>query len=81
MEKIGKKIQSYIYTEKFGDFFVSTCYRRASTPEEMHFYETFAWKLEDKKRTDWVVEHAGHIKDHYEICEQLRKTGEYSDTE
>jgi len=83
-----KFLQSYIYTEKYGDFFVSTCYRQSSAmlnPDAWYF-ETFAWKLDkDKKRTEWVADNSGSsyeegaIKQHMEVCLQLHKTGEFKE--
>ena len=80
-------IQSYLFTEKFGNFFVSTAYRKSSmTDYEVWYFETFAWKLDkDKHRTDWVVEYAGFddegyaLKDHMEVIKQLNLTGKFNE--
>ena len=79
-------IQSYLYTEKFGNFFISTAYRKSSmTDYESWYYETFAWKFENKKKTDWVVEYAGvddekyALKDHMEVIKQLNLTGKFDE--
>jgi len=83
-----KFLQSYVYS-KHGEFFVSTCYRRSSS-RIMHdswFYETFAWRLEGEKRTEWVADNSGATwkegayKQHIEVCKQLEETGEYKEAE
>ena len=83
-ETSRKFLQSYLFTEKFGNFFISTCHRQSSCMECGWYYETFAWKLDkDKHRTDWVVEFAGvddgnlAITDHTDIIEQLNLKGKY----
>ena len=85
--KTSKKfLQSYLFTEKFGNFFVSTCYRQSSAMECGWYYETYAWKLDkDNHRTDWVVELGGldckdiAFQDHIEVCRQLELKGEYKE--
>jgi hypothetical protein len=80
-----KFIQSYVYS-KFGEFFVSTCYRRSSSVYGGWYYETFAWKMENKKRTDFVADNSGSrykegaYKQHIEVCRQLDKTGKFNET-
>ena len=83
-----KFLQSYLFTDKFGNFFVSTCYRMSSAYSDpaQWYYETYAWKLDkDRHRTDWVVEYAGvdskdfAFQDHIEICRQLELKGEYKE--
>lgn len=85
-EHTGKKfLQSYLYT-KFGDFFISTAYRKSSAMlnPDGWYYETFAWKLIKKKRTDWVADNSGAIsengaiKQHIEVIYQLQETGKYN---
>lgn len=84
-----KFLQTYVYTDKYGDFFVSTCYRRSSArlnPDQWYF-ETFAWRLENKKRTEWVADNSGGIyeetahKQHIEVCRQLQEKGKYKEVE
>ena len=81
-----KFIQSYLYTKKYGNFFISTCYRKSSAflDPAPWYYETFAWRLDkNNHRTSWVVEFAGNndkewaLQKHIEICEQLDLKGEY----
>lgn len=86
-EKMSEKfLQSTLYSE-FGNFFISTCYRRCSAllNSDSWYYETFAWKLNnDNERTDWVADNSGAsitsqaIKQHIEVCEQLLKNGEFN---
>ena len=80
-----KVIQSYLFTE-FGEFFVSTCYRRSSAMlnTDSWYYETFAWRLnEANEQTDWVADNSGAsylkkgLEQHNEVCKQLQTTGEY----
>ena len=84
---ISKKfLQSYLYTDEFGKFFVSTCYRRSSGDPFVWFYETFAWKLDkDNHRTDWVADNSGATSQggaydqHIEIVRQLELKGEFKE--
>ena len=83
-EPLEKKfLQSYLYTD-YGNFFISTAYRRASTPEPSWYYDTFAWNLNDNnERTDCVADNSGAgnvqgaLKQHFEVLEELEKTGEF----
>ena len=79
-------IRTELFSGEFGNFFISTCYRPSSAVggEDMWYYETFAWKLNDKgERTDWVADNSGAITEkiaidqHVEVCKQLREKGEY----
>lgn len=88
LEQTNKKfLQSYLYTEKFGNFFVSTCYRRSSAMlnPDSWYYETFAWKLDGEKRIDWVADNSGAIyekgayEQHIEVIKQLNLTGKYGE--
>ena len=83
-----KFIQSYLYTEKFGNFFVSTCRRKSSSDRDPFgwYYETFAWKLDkDNHRTDWVADNSGATSQseaydqHIEIVRQLELKGEFKE--
>jgi len=87
--KEGKCIQSYVYTD-YGNFFVSTCYRKSSAmlSPNIWYFETFAWRLNEmNKRTDWVVEEGGGaglieaLELHFEVCKQLLEKGEYKKEE
>lgn len=83
-EKLDSKfLQSYVYSEH-GKFFVSTCYRKSSAMTETPswFYETFAWRIDDKgERTDWVADNSGSkskigaYAQHIEVVKQLHETG------
>ena len=81
-------MQTYLYTE-FGNFFVSTCYRQSSAMlnPDSWYYETFAWKLDGEKRTDWVADNSGAITSghaidqHMQVCYQLNLNGDYKDQE
>lgn len=82
-----KFLQSYVYGEH-GNFFVSTCHRESSAMIESPtwYYETFAWRLDDKdNRTDWVADHSGArfeeaaYKQHIEVVKQLHETGKFED--
>ena len=89
-ENTSKKfLQSYIYTE-YGKFFVSTCYRKSSAmlDPEGWYYETFAWKLNNKnKREDWVADNSGAIspeqaiRQHVEVVNQLIEKGKFEEKE
>jgi len=80
-----KFLQSYLYTKKFGNFFVSTCYRKSSAQlDPSWYYETFAWKLDkDKRRTDWIADNSGAeypgaaFEQHIEIIRQLELNGKF----
>lgn len=80
-----KFLQSYLFTSEYGNFFISTCYRRSSVLNDPSwYYETFAWQLDkDRHRTDWVADNSGSIspgrafKQHIEICRQLELKGEF----
>lgn len=86
-KELSKKfLQSYVYSEKHGNFFVSTCYRQSSAAVNSPpwFYETFAWKLDSEdKRTDWVADNSGSrykrkaYEQHIEVCKQLDETGKF----
>ena len=75
--KEHKLIQSYV----LDSFFVSTIYRRASTPQPMWFYECFVWEWDQERRTrgKLLEEHdlGSHrdeaIKQHADICGRLAK--------
>ena len=79
-EQSKKFLQSYLYTEN-GDYFISTCYRKssASLNPDGWYYETFAWKIENGKRTNWVHENGGAIskenaiKQHLETINHLQE--------
>lgn len=81
-------IRTDLFT-KFGQFFVSTCYRRSSAAlnPDGWYYETFGWKVEDKKRTDWIADNSGAsfleggIDQHNEVCKQLLLNGEWRDSD
>jgi hypothetical protein len=89
-EKEAKQImRTELFTKEFGNFFVSTCYRRSSAllNPDAWYYETFAWKLDDKsKRTDWVADNSGAIstkraaEQHFEVCRQLLETGKFNNS-
>jgi len=78
MEELSKKFyQSYLYSQ-FGNFFISTACRQSSAIYGGWYYETFAWRLNDKdERTDWVEDNSGAIskkgaiKQHLEVIEKL----------
>ncbi len=89
MKKQNKQVmRSDLFTE-FGQFFVSTGYRRSSAAlnPDAWYYETFAWRVEEKKRTEWVADNSGAhflkgaIEQHNEVCKQLFSNGEYKDKE
>ena len=78
-ERSKKFMQIYLYTDK-GNYFISTIYRRSSAMlnPDGWYYETFAWRLNDKdERTDWVEDNSGAIskkgaiKQHLEVIEKL----------
>ena len=82
-----KFLQSYLFTN-YGNFFVSTIYRRSSAMLEVDswYYETFAWRLDkNKHRTDWVADNSGAgtvpgaFDQHFEVCRQLELNGEYKE--
>ena len=82
-----KFYQSYLYSD-FGNFFISTIYRQSSSIYGGMFYETFAWKLDEKgERTDFVADNSGALsknkalEQHMEIVRQLNETGEYKEIE
>ena len=72
-----KLIQSYVLEK----FFVSTAYRRASTVEEMWFYETIVWDWDSathKRGKIVTMEDSGGLAEtaidsHFEICRNLAK--------
>ena len=75
--KEHKLIQSYVADS----FFVSTAFRRASTMEEMWYYECYVWEWdpETKKRGKLIEEHdfgtlpeCAH-KEHERVCFRLIK--------
>ena len=83
-----KFLQSYLYTKEFGNFFVSTCYRKSSADLDLFgwYYETFAWRLDkDNHRTDWVADNSGSIsvsrafEQHIEVCRQLELKGDFKE--
>jgi hypothetical protein len=81
-----KFLQSYLFTDKFGKFFISTCYRQSSGDPFVWFYETFAWRLDkDNHNTDWVADNSGAISaegafdQHLEVVRQLERTGKYEE--
>ena len=85
-----KLLQSYLFTEKYGDFFISTVHRSSSVMDEPcgKYYETYAWRLDkDKHRTDWVADNSGAISQsgafdqHIEVCRQLETKGEFKEKE
>lgn len=88
-EENNKQImRTDLFSGKYGNFFISTCYRRSSATlnPDGWYYETFAWKLNEKnERTDWVADNSGAItiekaeKQHFEVCRQLRETGEFKE--
>lgn len=74
-------IQSYVF---FLDeqFFVSTCYRQATTDQMEWFYETFAWKLQEAKELGkQIADYSGAktekyaLDRHFEVCRQLLDKG------
>lgn len=84
-ERLDKKfLQSTIYT-KFGDFFVSTIYRRSSAIDGGWFYETFAWKLdkEGKREQNIIADNSGAIssgnaiRQHSEVLTSLDYKGSF----
>ena len=89
MTKIKKENRQTMRTDlftEFGNFFVSTGYRRSSAVLNPNgwYYETFAWRLDKKnKRTDWVADNSGvmtlkgAIRQHYDVCKQLLLKGEF----
>jgi len=81
-----KFLQSYLFTDDFGKFFVSTCYRQSSNDPFVWFYETFAWKLDkDNHSTDWVADNSGAgevewaFDQHIEVVRQLERTGKFEE--
>ena len=74
-DRTNKLAQSYIVDK----FFVSTAYRRASTPDEIWYYETivWSWNRETKKRGEIIITRdAGTFyeqaaKCHFEVCVSL----------
>ena len=83
-DKNRQVMRTDLFTE-FGQFFVSTAYRRSSAAlnPDGWYYETFGWKVENNKRTDWVADHSGAsflkmaIKQHNEVCKQLLLNGKF----
>lgn len=82
--KEHKLIQSYVNDR----FFVSTAYRRASTMEEVWYYETMAWPWNPKTRgtEGGFIVHADSgrgparaMEHHFKICEALRVNGKYEE--
>lgn len=88
-EKISKQVlRTDLFTD-FGNFFVSTMYRRSSSAlnPDSWYYETFAWRLNEKnERTDWAADNSGAIsieralEQHFEVCKQLQNTGEFKES-
>jgi len=85
-----KFLQSYLFTDEYENFFISTCYRMSSVMMDPApwFYETFAWKLDkDRHRTDWVADNSGAgtpmgaFDQHFEVIRQLEATGEFKEKE
>ena len=91
MNKEARQImRTELFSGEFGNFFISTCHRRSSAVlgYESWYYETFAWKLNDKnERTDWVADNSGAMtiesaeKQHFEVCRQLRESGVFKNKE
>lgn len=91
MDRTSKKfLQSYLFTDKYGNFFVSTCYRLSSAMLDIDswYYETFAWRLhKDRHKTDWVADNSGAgtvsgaFDQHIEVCRQLELNGEFKEIE
>jgi hypothetical protein len=88
MKEEKQIIRTELFSGEFGNFFISTCYRRSSAAlaPDHYFYETFAWKLNDKnERTDWVADNSGAItikraeEQHFEVCRQLREKGKFEE--
>ena len=78
-ENYKKVLKSYVYTDK-GNFFVSTVFRQDSTPYATWFYETLVWKLNDEnEREEHILYMSEGLENHYEICRQLIRTGEYNE--
>ena len=75
-----------LFTE-FGQFFVSTAYRKSSAAlnPDGWYYETFAWRVENKERTDWIADNSGAyflekaIEQHNEVCKQLLLNGKFKE--
>ena len=87
-EILDKKfLQSYLYTEQFGNFFISTCYRRSSAllAYDSWYYETFAWKLKENNEREkgiiadnsGAISQEGAYKQHLEVIRQLELSGEF----
>lgn len=84
-----KFLQSYLYTEKFGNFFISTCYRRSSAMlnPDGWYYETFAWKLKEEKERELkiiadnsgAISKKGAINQHMEVVKQLEEKGHFEE--
>ena len=81
-------MRTELFTEKFGNFFISTCYRRSSAAANPDgwYYETFGWRLsEHNEKTDWVADNSGALSEkgaarqHDEVCRQLLETGEFKE--
>ena len=85
--KESKQVMRTDLFTKFGQFFVSTCYRRSSAMlnPDGWYYETFAWGVENNKRTRWIADNSGAyflrkaIEQHSEVCKQLLLNGEYKE--
>lgn len=83
-----KFIQTYVYRDNGETFFVSTGYRKSSAtlrPDDW-YYETFAWRLDDKgEGTDWVADNSGAsyakraYAQHMEVVMQLQEKGVYEE--
>lgn len=82
-------LKTTIFTD-YGEFFVSTIYRRSSAalnPDGWYF-ETFGWSLDENGRNNHIIadnsgalSEDGAIRQHAEVLEQLAKTGKFEEKE
>ena len=85
--EIPKQLMRTDLFSEHGQFFVSTCHRQSSSIYATWYYETFAWRIENEKRVDWVADNSGAssiegaLRQHREVCKQLIINGEYSEEE
>jgi hypothetical protein len=82
-QEISKSfMKTNLYTP-FGEFFVSTIYRRSSAAANPDgwYYETFGWSLENGKQNHIIADNSGAmfprkaIEQHGEVCHQLFEKG------
>ena len=88
-DKPSKQVMRTDLFTEFGQFFVSTCYRRSSAAlnPDGWYYETFGWSVENEKRNKWIADNSGAyfidgaLEQHNEVCKQLLLTGDFKEAQ